>query len=366
MSAGAAPHADRSWSGPTTSVTQAWVVGGRITYDAADRRRATSQTVRGWVLPGLVDAHCHVGLDAHGAVDDATAEAAGARRPRRRHAAHPRRRLARRHPVGATTRDDLPRIVRAGRHIARTRRYIRNFAHEVEPEQLVEQVRLEARAGDGWVKLVGDWIDRDTGDLSPCWPARRARRGGRGGPRGGRPGDGALLRRGVAARLRRRRHRLHRARHAGSSPTPSTPFAAQGIAIVPTLVNIDTFPQIAEPAREKFPDYHRAHARPARPPLRDGRGGARRRRSRSTSARTPVARCRTGWSPPRWPSWRRPGSRPTEALDAATLGGARVAGPARAGGGRGGRPGRLRRRPARGHRRAGRPAHVVLRGRTLA
>ena len=29
----------------------------------------------------------------------------------------------------------------------------------------------EARAGDGWVKLVGDWIDRDTGDLSPCWPA---------------------------------------------------------------------------------------------------------------------------------------------------------------------------------------------------
>ncbi|MGL5850570.1 MAG: amidohydrolase family protein, partial [Phycicoccus sp.] len=31
----------------------------------------------------------------------------------------------------------------------------------------------------------------------------------------------------------------------------------QGIAIVPTLVNIDTFPQIAEPAREKFPGYHR-------------------------------------------------------------------------------------------------------------
>ena len=26
---------------------------------------------------------------------------------------------------------------------------------------------------------------------------------------------------------------------------------------MPTLVNIDTFPQIAEPAREKFPDYHR-------------------------------------------------------------------------------------------------------------
>jgi imidazolonepropionase-like amidohydrolase len=34
-------------------------------------------------------------------------------------------------------------------------------------------------------------------------------------------------------------------------------FAAQCIAIVPTLVNIATFPGIAEPAREKFPDYHR-------------------------------------------------------------------------------------------------------------
>ena len=34
-------------------------------------------------------------------------------------------------------------------------------------------------------------------------------------------------------------------------------FAAQGIAIVPTLVNIATFPRIAEPAREKFPAYHK-------------------------------------------------------------------------------------------------------------
>ena len=65
---------------------------------------------------------------------------------------------------------DLPRIVRAGRHIARSRRYIRNFAHEVEPEDVVAYVRAEARRGDGWVKLVGDWIDRETGDLSPSFP----------------------------------------------------------------------------------------------------------------------------------------------------------------------------------------------------
>ncbi|BDZ61470.1 hypothetical protein GCM10025873_12610 [Demequina sediminis] len=29
----------------------------------------------------------------------------------------------------------------------------------------------EARAGDGWVKIIADWIDRDAGDLTPLWPA---------------------------------------------------------------------------------------------------------------------------------------------------------------------------------------------------
>ena len=130
----------------------------------------TSPPCRAGCCPGLVDAHSHIGLGAHGAVDDATAEQqaladrdAGALLLRDAGSPADTR--------WVQARDDLPRLVRAGRHIARTRRYIRNFAWEVEPEQLVEQVRLEARAGDGWVKLVGDWIDRDTGDLSPCWPA---------------------------------------------------------------------------------------------------------------------------------------------------------------------------------------------------
>ncbi len=71
-------------------------------------------------------------------------------------------------------RADLPRIVRAGRHIARTKRYIRNYGAEVEPADLVAEVETQAGRGDGWVKLVGDWIDRDAGDLTPCWPAEVA------------------------------------------------------------------------------------------------------------------------------------------------------------------------------------------------
>ena len=154
--------------GPQEVRDEMWVVGGRITYAAPATGRDV-QTVQGWVLPGLVDAHCHVGLDQHGAVDDATTEgqaladrAAGAL-------------LLRDAGSPADTRwvddrEELPRVVRAGRHIARTHRYIRNYAWEVEPEDLAQYVRQEARAGDGWVKLVGDWIDRDTADLSPCWP----------------------------------------------------------------------------------------------------------------------------------------------------------------------------------------------------
>lgn len=241
--------------GPDDERPEAWVVGGRITFERPTAAGADVRTVRGWVLPGLVDAHCHVGLDAHGAVDRETAErqalddrAAGTL-------------LIRDAGSPADTRwiderDDLPKIIRAGRHIARTRRYIRNYAHEVEPEQLVERVRLEARAGDGWVKLVGDWIDRQAGDLTPCWPAD-------------------VLKDAIAAAheegARVTAHCFGEAslydfaaagtdciEHAtGLEPATIEQFAAQGITIVPTLVNIATFPQIAEAAREKFPDYHR-------------------------------------------------------------------------------------------------------------
>src|SRR4051794_31617399 len=144
-----------------------WVRDGVVTSEPV--RDALTVATGVWIMPGLVDAHCHVGLDAHGAVPDEVAEgqaladrAAGAL-------------LLRDAGSPADTRwvddrEDLPRLVRAGRHLARPTRYIRNFAHEIEPEQLASYVAVEARRGDGWVKLVGDWIDRDAKDLTPCWP----------------------------------------------------------------------------------------------------------------------------------------------------------------------------------------------------
>lgn len=123
----------------------------------------------GYVLPGLVDAHCHVGLDPHGPVSDEVAEghaladrAAGA--------------LLLRSPGSPTDtrwmddRADLPKLIRAGHHIARPKRYLRNYGDEVEPEDLVAAVEAQVPRSDGWIKLVGDWIDREIGDLAPLWP----------------------------------------------------------------------------------------------------------------------------------------------------------------------------------------------------
>jgi imidazolonepropionase-like amidohydrolase len=241
--------------GPQDSRPECWVIGGQVTYAAPTGAGHDVQTVRGWVLPGLVDAHCHVGLDAHGPVDAATAEAQ-VRTDRDagtlliRDAGNPS------DTRWIDDREDLPRIVRAGRHIARTRRYVRNYAHEIEPDELVAHVRLEARRGDGWVKLVGDWIDRDTGDLTPCWPRQ------------------ALVAAVAAAHEEGARTTAHCfgeqslhdfaaagtdcIEHATGLDEESTrAFAAQGITIVPTLVNVANFPDLAEPARDKYPTYHR-------------------------------------------------------------------------------------------------------------
>jgi len=247
--------------GPDEVRDELWVLDGRITYDRPSAE--ADATVTGWALPGLVDAHCHVGLDAHGAVDDVTSERQalterGAGALLLRDAGSPS------DTRWVDDREDLPKIIRAGRHIARTRRYIRNYAHEIEPGDLAAYVRREARRGDGWVKLVGDWIDRDAGDLAPCWP------------------KDALAEAIAAAHEEGARVTAHCfaedsladlvhagidcVEHATGLTEDTVPlFAEHGVAIVPTLVNIATFPQLAAGGEAKFPRWadhlKRLHAR---------------------------------------------------------------------------------------------------------
>ncbi|MEU1334935.1 amidohydrolase family protein [Streptomyces sp. NPDC005865] len=250
--------------GPEDVRDELWVVGGRVTYDRPAGTAADDiRTVQGWALPGLVDAHCHVGLDAHGPVDAATAEKQ-ALTDREIGALLLRDAGSPSDTRWIDDREDLPKIIRAGRHIARTRRYIRNYAHEIEPEDLVAYVAQEARRGDGWVKLVGDWIDREAGDLTACWPRDAVREAIAEAHRlGARVTAHCFaedsLRDLVEAGI-------DCVEHATGLTDDTIPlFAERGVAIVPTLVNIATFPDLAAGGEKKFPRWsdhmRRLHAR---------------------------------------------------------------------------------------------------------
>ncbi|MGW1213314.1 amidohydrolase family protein [Streptomyces sp. NPDC002499] len=245
--------------GPDEVRDELWVVDGRISYDRPVGAGSDDvRTVEGWTLPGLVDAHCHVGLGAHGPVPEDVAEKQAltdreAGTLLLRDAGSPS------DTRWVDDREDLPKIIRAGRHIARTRRYIRGYAHEIEPADLVEYVGREAVRGDGWVKLVGDWIDRDLGDLAPSWPRDAVEAAIAEAHRLGARVTAhcfaeSSLRDLVEAGIDCIEHAT------GLTDDLIPLFAERGVAIVPTLVNIATFPRLADGGEDKFPRWS-AHMR---------------------------------------------------------------------------------------------------------
>ena len=233
--------------------------------------------VEGWIVPGLVDAHCHLGLDDDGAISDEETE------PQAIEDRDAGALLIRDCGSAADTawihdREDLPRLIRAGRHIARTKRYIRNYAHEVEPGELTEYVAQEAQRGDGWVKLVGDWISRDEGDLAPSFPAEAfAAAIATAHEHGARvtahcfgetvlPG---LIEAGIDC-----------IEHGtGLSQDLIDAMVEKRISLVPTVMQIDKFPEYVEAAGAQVPGVRRAHDRPARAAAGHDHGGVRRRRT---------------------------------------------------------------------------------------
>jgi imidazolonepropionase-like amidohydrolase len=123
----------------------------------------------------------------------------------------------------------------------------------------VAEVERQAARGDGWVKLVGDWIDRDAGDLSPCWPADAAAAAiTRAHELGawvtahcfGEQSVAEL----VAAGIDCIEHGT------GVSDEVIAEMARRGTALVATRVQLDNFPTYAEQAGGKFPAYA-AHMR---------------------------------------------------------------------------------------------------------
>jgi imidazolonepropionase-like amidohydrolase len=230
-----------------------WVRDGRFTFEPVPAAATVSRG--GWLLPGLVDAHCHVGVGTGGAhIEDLAGQRQQALADRDAGV------LALRDcgsPVDTRALDDepdLPRIIRAGRHIAAPRRYIPDLAVEVSPEDLAAQVRVQARRGDGWVKLVGDWIERGTGDLAPEWPsdvlpAAIAAAHEQGARVTAHTFGTDALPGLIAAGIDCIEHGT------GLTEELIGEMAARGTAVVPTLVNVANFPGFAAAGEKKFPAY---------------------------------------------------------------------------------------------------------------
>ncbi len=215
--------------------------------------------LEGYAIPGFADCHAHIGVGADGPVGEAEQE----RQARAQLATGV---LAIRDcgsPVDTRwidARPDMPRLVRAGRHIARPKRYMRGLPVDLDdPADLPEEIARQAASGDGWVKLVGDWIDRSKGadsDLEPLWPRE------------------ILVDAVAAAHDAGARVAVHSFAHAtiddlleagvddiehatGMDADQADEAARRGVLVAPTLLQVALFDSFAAQAGSKYPVYAR-------------------------------------------------------------------------------------------------------------
>jgi imidazolonepropionase-like amidohydrolase len=238
---------------PDGEMRDLWLVGDRVTGEPV----AGAETISdgGWIVPGLVDAHCHLGI-AYGA--------------------KPIESLAQARELAVTDRDagvlalrdagspypypelddepDIPRLARAGRHVAPPRRYLRDIGIEVVAEDVAATVTEQAKRGTGWVKIVGDWIDRSVGDLAPSWDAATMTAAVEAAhAAGARAAVHTFSEEGVEIMVRAGVDSVEHG--TGLSLALIDEMARNRTALVPTMINIRTFGSIAEKARSKFAGY---------------------------------------------------------------------------------------------------------------
>lgn len=231
---------------------EGWVVDGRMTY-APPVDRPVDAVLDGVVVPGLVDVHCHVGLDSGGAVDRELAL-------KQAHQDRDAGTLLIRDAGSPTDTEfvhgvlDAPRLIRAGRFIARPKRYLRHYAREIEVDDLPRVMAEEARKGDGWVKIIADWIDRDAGDLTPLWPAKVLKQGIRAAhDEGARVTAHTFATESLDALIDGGIDCLEHG--TGMTQEHMETAAELGIPVVPTLLQVENFPGFAAQGAERFPVY---------------------------------------------------------------------------------------------------------------
>jgi imidazolonepropionase-like amidohydrolase len=115
-------------------------------------------------------------------------------------------------------------------------------------------VTEQAKAGNGWVKLVGDWLDRDAADLAPAWDAATLTGAvDAAHAAGARVATHVFAEESVDILVRAGVDSVEHG--TGLSLELIDLMAARGTALVPTMINVRTLVNVAERARDKFPGY---------------------------------------------------------------------------------------------------------------
>ncbi len=209
-----------------------------------------------WILPGMVDVHNHLSIGPSGPDDDEEALqsagleiASGVLALREMGNPVPGRAI----PGGVP----FPKLVGAGQHIARPMRYLPRLAIEVaNPSDLPTVVAEQAALGEGWVKLVGDWIDRSQGadsDLDPLWELPELRDAVAAAHEGG--ARVAVHTFGAKAIPDLLEAGIDSIEHGtGMNREQLQEAAFRGIPVTPTLGQAELFPTFAK-AAQKYPVY---------------------------------------------------------------------------------------------------------------
>lgn len=237
-----------------------WVPGEWLVDQGTITRVETSNRpadLEGFIVPGLVDSHCHIAIGPDGPIagEDQIAQATASRDSG----------VLLMRDCGAPEdinwlhgRTDLPVMIRSGQHVARPKRYIRGLPIDVQDLSETPNIIAEQAANsDGWVKLVGDWIDRSLGadaDLLPLWPLEVLR-------------DAVAAAHDNGARVS-----VHAFSHAaiddlieagvddiehgsGMDADQLSEARARGILVTPTLLQVELFAEFAAQAGAKFPKF---------------------------------------------------------------------------------------------------------------
>jgi imidazolonepropionase-like amidohydrolase len=153
---------------PDDTVRDLWVSGDQISLEPLPD--AETVHVGGYIIPGLVDGHCHPGtvgvgapLDIDQLVADGTAHVLAGTALLRVPGS------ASRLPAWFGEREDLPRVVAAGLPIAVDGGFFPGWGRQVPPDR-VPEVAAEEAGSSGWCKLIIDWMT-DEGGYEPTMSA---------------------------------------------------------------------------------------------------------------------------------------------------------------------------------------------------